>query len=161
MKIEKRKRRITKCYFNRFLSKFEHLLKKIIWQECNVNPEEYLSIAYGELLYVMIHFDQFTYPQTKRGSFCSYLYFRVSGVLKHVIQRELKYTGTELFDNFAVKDNLPIEEILENLNSIEKSIINEYYVGRKTLQELKSEMGISTGTIIKYRKRAVRKIRGV
>lgn len=165
----KRKRRITRCYYEMFLDRFKIMLDKIVRIECGRDWEEYVSIAYEQLLYVMIHFDQFKYPQVNKGSFSTFTYIRVSGILRHALKRTLRYNRIELFENSRIDDEnfyvtdieLPmfIKELMEKLTPRQRDVIYGYFLESKTLNELGKEKDLSPCTIAKDKDKAIEKIR--
>ncbi len=167
----KRKRRITKCYFNMFLKRYNQMLLQITTRRFGNTWEENISLAYQELLYAMIHFDQRKYPQTGKGSFFSFAYSRVSYKMRHAVTKSLRQNRIKLLDNEQIDqangsyDNLDlpilVEELLSRLTLREREIVEKYYLQGKSLAKTAEEVGFSLALISRNKDRAIAKLRRV
>lgn len=161
-----KKRRITQCYFDMFLDNFQLLFHRIIKRvgspECD--KSNHLNIAMQELLYVMIHFDAEKFPQVRKGSFSSFLYRRVKGIIMHDTQISARHFHGELHDGLPAvllmdtETPVLIEELMSQLTPQERDVM-EAFCENKTLRETASGIGKSPCTISKIRKRAVGKLK--
>jgi RNA polymerase sigma factor (sigma-70 family) len=169
--MEKRKRRVTKCYFDMFLKKFCNTLHRVIINECGNDANEFFTIGQEQLMYAMIYFDPKKYPQTGKGSFHTYLYCRVRGRTQHAIKKTLRHQRVALVENGQIdtekvlyKDNdIPmfLEELMKTLSLRERDVIRAYFLESKTLAETAEELGVSTGTVGRDRDIAIAKLRKV
>jgi len=164
------KRRVTKSYFNYFYKLKYHLLQRIatdlfkgLGERFDSNYyDDFMAIAKTELLYAMIHFN----PSV--ASFNTFLYHRVSGIIRHYIDTNIKYfkrNESEAQPEFVngyynnpVGSGLDIQELLDSLSPNEATVLRMRYLESYTLLEITELTGFSSYKIIDLQNKAVHKL---
>lgn len=160
----KKKRRITKTYFDFACCQYAPLIHKLSFTiGIDATQAEELRVrAKEELLKCMICYD-------RRGSFMTFLYCRLVGIFKHIRDaeyraRRVKTISVDSIINIAQPDcdmdfNMMVQECLECLNDEERDVIMELFFSEKTIREISDDCGSVVSTIYRIKTDAINKMR--
>lgn len=157
-------RSITSQYYNYYYRLYKPFLIAQVSGLAYGSSEfdDYMSIAREELMFVLKKFN----PNS--GSFKSYLRCRVWGAIKHRQDKESKHNcvfsipSNDKCIGVSYNDNkLIVEEMLDCLDDIHKTIISSYYLDNMTFREIQAATGIPVSTIYVMKNKAIQKIRQV
>lgn len=158
----KKRRRITKSYYNYYYKQKSEFLKKYIKKlSKNNNFNDFLQNARIELLYSMINFDS-----TFNTSFNTYLCQRIYNNIRHYIVKSKKEKNVLLDIDFVGQSNINhqdnkilLKEIFSILSEKEMKILTMCFFNSDTLEEAGAKLGISAASAFNIKNKAIQKIR--
>jgi RNA polymerase sigma factor (sigma-70 family) len=109
----------------------------------------------------MIHFDE-----SRHCSMTTFVYAYVDQYIRNQKRDDLKYKSIET-DNLLVEQSytedldlrMLVEELLDNLNEVERKVIVQKWFENKTLVEIAENIGMSKAWVGQINKRAMNKMR--
>jgi RNA polymerase sigma factor (sigma-70 family) len=160
------KRRITKNYFELACKKYNPLIRKLSYKfgKSVDNVDDMMNRAMLELLKCLICYD------SQYGSFMTFLYTRLAGVLRHMRDSELRSNpllnmrtridspGILISHPEDMDTSLFIEECLQHLTTEEREVISGLFYKGKTMRELSKERGTVHSAIHRIKERAIEKM---
>lgn len=161
----KRKRRITKAYFELACRKYAPLVNRlsILVGINQIHTEELKYQADEELLKCMICYNS-------SGSFMTFLYCRLHNIFRHMRDSENRArrirTGvmgslTNMSDKNTEDVDFPlmVNECFDCLTDDERNLIVEVFFNHKTMREISLDSGISLSSLGRMKKGAIGKMR--
>jgi len=160
----KRKRRITKAYFDIARGQYAPLVHRLAVTIGidDTHVKELKSRADEEILKCMICYD-------KSGSLMTFIYSRLSGVFRHlrdVENRAKRNRGVSMESavnlagpEYDVDIDMMIQECLDCLSNEERYVITELFLNEKTMREVSTNKGVVASTICRIKTRAIEKMK--
>jgi len=156
-------RRITKGYFDLACRQYDPLVKKLSISigVDDTHIEELQARSQEEILKCLICYDG-------RGSFMTFLYFRLKGVFRHMRDSENRARRVQIMPTESLSQvqdkvsdtdvNMMVQDCLECLSDEERDIIVDLYLNEKTMREMAGERGVVASTICRIKTRAIEKM---